>query len=289
VLFQWDSLDHVPLSDSYAKPPKSNRHPFDYFHVNSVQEAADGDLIVSARNTWSVYEIDHSTGAGIWQLGGKHSSFKMGPGTGTAFQHDAELNAGGLMTIFDDGGSPRIHQQSRAVLERLNTTNHSVTLVHQYDHSPVLQSAVEGSAQLLADDRLFVGWGQKPYFSEFDRDGEQIYDGRIVGANSSYRVYDYPWSGQPLTVPALAVRRGSDGVSTGYASWNGATDVSAWELLAGPSPGALKALAVVPRHGFETAIRVHNEQPYFAVEALGPHRRPLATSKTVGPVRPSSR
>jgi hypothetical protein len=285
VLFQWDSLDHVPLSDSYTKPPASNRHPYDYFHINSVQEDSDGSLVISARNTWAVYDVNHSTAALMWQIGGKHSSFKMGPGTATAFQHDARLHADGLMTIFDDGGSPRVHSQSRVVLERVNTTNHTVTLVHQFDHSPKLLVSVEGSAQLLPSGDVFVGWGQQPYVSEFDASGRQIFDGRIVGPNTNYRAFDEPWTAQPASPPAVAIRRDADGVSTAYATWNGATDVAAWELLGGPSPAALQRLAVVPRHGFETAIPVHDEQPYFQVRALGSTGQQLASSSTVGSAR----
>jgi hypothetical protein len=282
VLFQWDSLDHVPLSDSYTKPPASNRHPYDYFHINSVQEDSDGSLVISARNTWAVYDVNHSTASMTWQLGGKHSSFKMGPGTATAFQHDARLHTDGLMTIFDDGGAPRVHSQSRVVLERVNATKRTVTLVREFDHSPKLLVAVEGSAQLLRNGDVFVGWGQQPYVSEFDSGGRQIFDGRIVGPNTNYRAFDAPWSAQPATAPAVAVRRDADGVSITYASWNGATDVAAWELLGGASPTALQRVAVVPRRGFETPIPVHDEQPYFQARALGSNGQLLADSRAVG-------
>ena len=69
VLFQWDSLDHVPLTDTETPFPSTTKHPFDYFHVNSIQQDTDGNLIVSARNTWAAYKIDDATGAGIWRLG----------------------------------------------------------------------------------------------------------------------------------------------------------------------------------------------------------------------------
>jgi hypothetical protein len=127
VLFQWDSLDHVSLRDSYMPVPKPGAGAFDYFHVNSIQQAADGNLIVSARNTWAVYKINHTTGAVMWTLGGRRSSFNMGPGTRTAFQHDAILHPGGLMTIFDDGAWPKVHRQSRVVLERLNIRARTAT------------------------------------------------------------------------------------------------------------------------------------------------------------------
>jgi hypothetical protein len=282
VLFQWDSLDHIPLSDSYNHPPASSGHPYDYFHINSLQEDTDGNLIVSARNTWAIYKISHTSGAVMWELGGKHSTFKMGRGTLTAYQHDARARAGGLMTVFDDGSSPQVHPQSRGLLERINTTTRTASLVRAFDHSPQLLASAEGSVQLLSNNDLFVGWGDEPYFTEFNPQGHELFDGRIVGGNSSYRAYELPWSAQPPTKPALALVRGSDGVTTAYASWNGATDVAGWQLLAGPSHDKLEVLTTVRRHGFETAIRVHAEQPYMSVRALGSSRQTLAGSITRG-------
>ena len=77
VLFEWRSLDHVKLTESYSKVAPA----FDFFHVNSIDVDADGNLLVSARNTWTVYKIDRTTGKVIWRLGGKKSDFAMGPGT----------------------------------------------------------------------------------------------------------------------------------------------------------------------------------------------------------------
>src|SRR5207248_1924871 len=89
LLLRWDSLDHVPVSDSYAPlPPRRTRDPFDYFHANSIAVDRDGNLVVSGRNTWTAYKLDRHTGAVIWRLGGKHSSFRLAPRTYWAFQHD---------------------------------------------------------------------------------------------------------------------------------------------------------------------------------------------------------
>jgi hypothetical protein len=52
-----------------------------------------------------------------------------------------------------------------------------------------------------------------------------------------------------------------------YTSWNGATEVASWEVLAGPHPGHLESLGQVPRDGFETAMVVETSEPYVAVQA----------------------
>ena len=118
LLFQWDSLDHVPLTDTYEPAVTSAGAPFDYFHINSVQLQQDGNLLISARNTWAAYEVDHQTGPVVWTLGGKSSSYKLGSGAEFAFQHDVRLHTDTdpTVTLFDDGGGPpKVHSESRGI------------------------------------------------------------------------------------------------------------------------------------------------------------------------------
>jgi hypothetical protein len=281
VLFQWDSLDHIGLRDSYVVPDPNPGVPYDYLHVNSVQQDSDGNLIVSARNTWTVYKINASTGSVMWKLGGRHSSFKMGDGTRTAYQHDAILHAGNVMSVFDDGGWPSKRRASRALFERLDMKRMTATLIHAYAHSPALQANVEGSVEERPDGRTFVGWGDASYFSEIDRRGRQIFDGRMDSDNTSYRDYESSWEAQPLTPPALAVTNAQHGVRTVYASWNGATDVIRWRVLAGSRPDRLKAVATAPRRGFESAIAVRGRQIYYAVQGLDSAGHKLGQSAIV--------
>ena len=94
---------------------------------------------MSLRNTWAIYKINHQTGAVMWTLGSNQNNFKMGPGTQTAFQHDVVVQPNGMLTMFDDGaGPPRIHTQSRAVELSVKTSNMTVTLVRQFEHSPAI-------------------------------------------------------------------------------------------------------------------------------------------------------
>jgi outer membrane protein assembly factor BamB len=70
VLFEWNSLDHVGLEESYSRPSKDQEGSFDYLHINSIDVDHDGNLLVSSRNTWTVYKVDSKTGEVIWRLGG---------------------------------------------------------------------------------------------------------------------------------------------------------------------------------------------------------------------------
>lgn len=281
VLYQWDSLDHVALADSHQPPPKDTGHPWDYFHINSVQPQRDGNLIVSSRDTWAVYKVSGQSGAVQWTLGGKHSSFKMGANTTFAFQHDARTRAGNEITLFDDGaGPPPVHRQSRGLTLRLDTRHRTATLVRQDEHNPALLAFYEGNVQELPGGDDFVGWGQPPYFTEFDSRGREVFDARFVGATDSYRAYRFDWSGTPVTLPAAAVRH-QRLRTTVYTSWNGATSVASWRVLAGPAMNSLKPVVTGRKTAFETGLRLAHPYHYVSVQALDPHRHVLGSSKPI--------
>ena len=280
VLFEWHALDHIPISESFFKFG-SKGVVYDPYHANSIAVDTDGNLIVSLRNTWAIYKINHETGAVMWTLGSNKNNFKMGPGTQTAFQHDVVVQPNGMLTLFDDGaGPPRIHTQSRAVELSVNTSNMTVSLVRQYEHSPAISADFEGGAQVVPGGDLFVGWGQQPYFSEFSSSGRLLFDARFTSNTSSYRAYKFAWTGQPNTQPSIAVSNNNDGTTQVFASWNGATTVSSWQVLAGTTPGSMVPLVSSSKRGFETAITAATGAPYFAVQALDSKGHVLATSAT---------
>ncbi|HZU59364.1 MAG TPA: arylsulfotransferase family protein, partial [Solirubrobacteraceae bacterium] len=279
VLWEWHALGHVPLTASYV-PYSSNQPFYDYFHLNSIQQLPGGNLLISARHTWALYEISRRTGNVIWTLGGKDSNFTMGPGTNFEWQHDARLR-GQTLSLFDDGAYPAVERQSSAKYLRVNVRDRTVSLIRRFTHSPPLLAGAAGSTRTLPNGDVFVGWGELPVFSEYTPTGRQIFNGTFALGVTSYRAFRFAWVGRPRTRPSLAVSR-SHGVEKLYASWNGATQVRAWRVLAGPTARALKALGVsVPRRGFETRISVAARRRYVAVQALGRNGDVLGTSAPV--------
>jgi hypothetical protein len=273
VRFEWHSLDHVALADSYASAAHSSRvTPFDYFHINSVDVDLGGTLLVDARNTWAAYELDRRTGQVRWTLGGRHSSFKMEPGTQTAWQHDARRQPDGSITFFDNGATPAAHPQSRAIQIRLDERQMTATLARSDEHPTPLIAGSQGNTQALAGGDWMVGWGEVPDFSEFNAAGELLFDAHLPRPYESYRTYRLPWSGVAPGSPALAVVRsgGAHGGRTLYASWNGASDIASWRVLAGRSPATLRPVLQAAKSGFETAIALPAgiSLHYLAVQAL---------------------
>jgi Arylsulfotransferase (ASST) len=278
VLLEWHSLEHVGVDESYVLPPEDPAYGYDYFHINSIDVDHDGNLLVSARNTWAVYKIDRESGGVLWRLGGKKSDFEMGDDTRTAFQHDARRHEDGTITIFDNGAHPQVHEQSRAILLRLDEEEMSATLLREYASPEKILCMSQGNAQLLSNGNVFVGWGAAPFLSEFSPDGEMLLNAGFPPECESYRAFRFSWSGHPTDDPALVAKQRSRNRVALHASWNGATEVAVWEVISGPYPNRLEPLGSVPRDGFETAILAQTRDPYVAVRARDSSGEVLGTS-----------
>jgi hypothetical protein len=212
VLFSWDSADHVPYQQSEQPLPASATKPWDWFHINAVKLASDGNLLIDARNTWTAYKVSSRSGEIIWQLGGKASSFKLQPASGQslndanqifAWQHDTEQVGPNRYTVFDNEsagtgnsgvGSTSEFPYARAVTIRLDLRSRSATLVAS-DNQPEGQVATsQGNAQHLPGGGEFVGWGILPYISQFDRAGKLVFNAEFPTGVNTYRAYLLAWS-----------------------------------------------------------------------------------------------
>jgi hypothetical protein len=267
VMWEWHALGHVPLRDSYNSV-SGGSYPWDYIHLNSVDPGSAGDVLLSARNTWALYDVDIRTGAFNWQLGGKHSTFKLGPGAKTYWQHDAEWQPGGLISVFDNGSTPPKEKQSRAVLLKPDLKTKTVALARALvNPNKTLLAEAQGNTLSLTGGGWLMGYGNLPNFTEYDASGRVLLDGTLGRNVQDFRSYLSPWSGQPSSPPAIVAKRSGAGVEV-QTSWNGATTVASWQLFAGPSPGSLAPLATVPRHGFQTTMTVTTSAAYVESRAL---------------------
>jgi hypothetical protein len=203
VLFQWNSADHVPYSQSEQPLPASASTPWDWFHINAVHLDTDGNLLIDARDTWTTYKVNRFTGNIIWQLGGKDSSFTLKAAPGQvldnaneifAWQHDPEAIGNDVYTFFDNesAGTPQL-PYSRAVTVKLNERAHTATLIGSDNQPEDLSAPSQGNAQTTDAGNLFVGWGALPYFSEFDPSGNLLFNAEFPAGVNTYRAYLLPW------------------------------------------------------------------------------------------------
>ncbi|HLM87110.1 MAG TPA: arylsulfotransferase family protein [Solirubrobacteraceae bacterium] len=279
---EWTGLDHIALAESYSSPVGSSAGwPYDYFHLNSIDPLANGRTLISARNTSALYTLYTPTGQVTTRIGGRNSSVKLAAGAATAYQHDATTLPSGAITVFDNGGVPKVHEQSRALILSIDPATGSDSVVAQYRHSaPPLLAGSQGNVQSLEDGNLFIGWGSQPYLSEFSAGGQLLFDAHMHGSYQSYRAFRFPWTGTPNAAPAIAAASASAAVTV-YASWNGDTRTASWRVLGGPSAGQLAPVASSPRTGFETAITTPAPERYVAVQALDAAGDVLGTSRTI--------
>jgi Arylsulfotransferase (ASST) len=279
VLLDWSSLDHVSLAESYLGVPEKGA-VLDYIHLNSVAETSDGNLLISGRNTSALYKIDRSSGQVIWRLGGKKSDFQVPHDATFHWQHDARAWSDTEYTVFDNGAH-RDEKRSRGLLLAVDESARKVALTRAYLHPAAFISNTLGSVSLLDDGRVFVGWGDQPYFSEFAADGTLLLDGQLPIGVRSYRAFTVDWVGRPTTKPKVVAKANPAGGFVVRASWNGATEIDHWQVLGGATASSLKPVGTQRWTGFETAIAVNSTGPSFCAVALDSNGHELGRSEVV--------
>ncbi len=281
VMWEWHALGHIPISESNNPAPKYN-YPWDYVHINSISPGTSGDVLLSSRNTWTLYDVSIDGGGVRWRLGGRHSSFKQGAGTQFYWQHDSEWQPGGLISMFDNGSDPPKEKQSRGLLLRPDIAAHTVTLVKQFTNpTKTLLAESQGNTLSLPGGDWLMGYGGLPNFTEYDSSGHVLLDGTLGKEVQDFRTYLAPWSATaPGRPTALAKAAGAGSLSVAV-SWNGATNVASWRVLAGASATTLAPVATAAKSGFQTTIGASTAGPYVAVQALDSSGNALGTSATV--------
>lgn len=248
VVFEWEGLDHIPLTDSWA----SLTGPVvDYIHTNSIEVDFDGHWIMSSRNTNEVTKINRQTGELIWRMGGKANEFtfvddELAPFT---IQHDARRLENGNLLIFDN----RLADFSRAVEYAVDEVAKTATLVWEYRAPQGSRGRIMGNAQRLPNGNTLVNLGSaSPMITEVRPDGSEVFQLTLEENIFTYRAFRSPWVGRPQTVPKLVVTRDEAFEITLRYSWNGATEVAAYAIYGDLTESPKTLLTVQPKLGFET-------------------------------------
>lgn len=291
LLFEWSALDHVPLNESFVLPNSTEvsgsgftpTSPWDYFHINSVDQNADGDYLVSARHTCTIYKVSGKDGHIIWRLGGIASDFSFPPGLNFSFQHDArfreENKTTTIISLFDNAsnGFNQTARYSSGMYLKLDHTTNEVTLLQDFIAPYEFISASQGNLQVVGANRdwstsnVFLGWGSNAYISEHTSDGRMVQQGHFATTGSmNYRAFKYNFTSNPTDAPALYTYAHNTSAPTTYwMSWNGATKVAHWRIYSGTSrDGPWTVIGEVDKNGFETTFTAPDYIPWAMVEGL---------------------
>ena len=280
VMYEWHTLGHVSPKESYF-PVKGGA--WDPYHFNCIHIAKDESITLSHRNTHTGYNIDKATGQVNWRLGGKKSSFALGKDARFAWQHHIEWHDGKKVTLYDNrSAAGYVAGTSRGQTIDLDVGKKKASLDSEIRHHPQFVASSQGSAQLLPNGNMMIGWGSRPHFSEHGPSGKLLFEATLPSPLHSYRAYRFDWKGHPTSSPSVAVSRARGSKRNVHASWNGATEVKSWQVLAGKSKSSLAPVgSPQKRSGFETTISAPSSGRHFAVRALDKSGNVIKTSRTV--------
>jgi hypothetical protein len=270
VVFQWNSFDHIPITDS---DQDLTAKTIDYSHSNALELDNDGNILLSSRHLDEITKINHNTGDIIWRLGGKANQFTLSAGSGINDvlefykQHDIRRLPNGDITLFDDHNNPPLN--SRALEYTLDEANKTATLVWEYRNTPDVFSGYMGNVQLLPNGNYMIGWGgsSSPNATEVKPDGTKVFELGFDAPYVNYRSFRFPWHGYPTWAPTLVAQQGTNSTNLTF-SWNGATDIEKYEVYGANSPQKFTLIAETPKSGFESSVNlvgIQNNYCYYRV------------------------
>ncbi len=288
VIFEWRSWDHFSFFDSTSSLTDQQ---IDLVHGNALALTNDGNLLLSSRNQSEITKIDLQTGNVIWRLGGKANMFQFVGGQTFAYQHDVRQLSNGDITVFDNQGTQQDPAASMGIEYQIDESKMTATVVWDFTHDPPVFATVMGNTQRLADGNTFLSWGAPSIgktfaydtITEVGPDGNTVFDLSFDQPYVSYRAFRFPWQGFPESLPALASKVDGSAITLGY-SWNGATNVTGYQIFAGDSPQSLGLIEVKGKTDFETQSRFTNLAPgqcNYQVAAVDGNGHTLARSNLI--------
>jgi Arylsulfotransferase (ASST) len=289
----WLLESALSLNPGQAGSGYNSSDAWDYFHINSVDKDFEGNYLLSARDTCTIYKVNRTDGSIAWRLAGKASSFRLGHGVDFCFQHHARWLAHGegkdieIISLYDNSahgtehdGGHEVHTAatSKGKIVRLNTTSWEATLIQSFFPPDNLRSKSQGSTQILPNGNALVNWGSEGAITEFLPDGTAIFHAYLDSGDQgvgveNYRAFRFNWTGLPNEDPAIVALSADKGTDI-YVSWNGDTETKKWQFFALPDDSHDSSyttrhfLGEVHRKSFETVLHVEHAVRRVSADAI---------------------
>ena len=231
VLFEWHSIGNIATSESYRPQQRRDRN-WDYAHVNAISVDAGGDFILSARGASAVYKISRATGRVIWRLGGKRRTLRWvraSASTSSTTWARSRRHTDDLRQRRGRCEVPGADDQARRRPRDARGRSHAPS-------GPPLEHPGRNAA--VAERQHVRRLGLATVVHRVRRGRQGRLRRPACSRHGQHRAYRGLWAGTPKTKPTV-VRKGG----RLYVSWNGATEVAAWQV----------GEKAYPRTGFETA------------------------------------
>ncbi|KAJ5309089.1 hypothetical protein N7508_004468 [Penicillium antarcticum] len=277
-LFEWHSAGQITLDESFVMSPWDQYPDTDYLHMNSVDKNENGDYLISARHTNTIYLISGEDGHIIWRLGGKKSNFEMNfTFTG---QHNARfmsVNETHMTISFLDNGANFLvvnEPTSSAMYIEVDLKTMKAKVLNRYLRPDGGNNPSRGNMQTLPNGNVLASWSYYGYMSEFTHDGQLLMDASFVSERfSTYRAYKYLWTSRPPYPPTLVAScygvNGSALSTVFHVSWNGATEVRQWRFFARANGMSVdKEIGLISKNGFESSFIARGYMDWVSVQAL---------------------
>jgi Arylsulfotransferase (ASST) len=260
----------------------------DTAHFAAVLGALGAVLVLIPRQRLAVLAgfallVAAEIGLALAGSGGLHLGRLASPGVHFAWQHNPLPAGENTIRLFDNesNGSNTVSPPTRVIWIHLDTAAATATLVRAISHPAGILVTSQGNAQALDTGNTFVGWGDRGRVSEFDPQGNLLFDAVLTKTADTYRAYRSVWSGQPDTQPTATARTNRNGTTTVHAIWNGATQVASWRVLAGSAANKLRPVRTAPWNGLDTTLTIKGIPSQVKVVALDPNGAVIGTSKPV--------
>lgn len=164
VVWEWRTWEQMDPADFPLTAAQEERH--EWTHCNSVNELADGNLIVSFRNISTVAIINRATNRIAWTLGAPPLAQQHGP---------VELDNGNIL-IFDNGTHRQDHYLPYSRVIEVEPATKEVVWSYQEPYPSNFFSPLISNATRLPNGNTLICEGSFGRIFEVTKDGEVVWE-----------------------------------------------------------------------------------------------------------------